>query len=82
MLKTDNFCFQGSPISSPVKVFCLPQAPDKHYNPERYNVTMSLPAEDLAILSDGSGAIYLLQTGNRQNNAQEWKVHSIKCLLF
>ncbi|XP_071785195.1 nudC domain-containing protein 1-like [Asterias amurensis] len=43
-------------------------------NKPRHNVTLNFPSPDLCVLSDGTGSLYLLATGNRDCAAvQPWK---------
>ncbi|XP_014666145.1 PREDICTED: nudC domain-containing protein 1-like [Priapulus caudatus] len=45
----------------------------RHESSSRYNVTIDFPAKDWAILSDGAGKFWVLNTGNRLK-LSEWKV--------
>lgn len=56
-------------------VFEIPQAEDIQKIPGRHNVSLSFPAPDQAVLADGGGKLYILETGPRTtDNCKVWTV--------
>lgn len=45
-----------------------------------YNVSLTLPSEDLAVLADGAGSLHVISTGQRQEGAK-WKVSNCVCTV-
>ena len=72
------FLLQINSLNDPVKVFSgeYPCSLGSGDVPDQYNPSLAFPSTNLAILSDGKGKIFLLETGNRSEQ-QPWKVSEI-----
>ena len=84
------YILQESELSFPQEVFTIPNFKDVKGR-HRHNVTMHFPSTELCVLSDGGGTLYVLKTGDRdQDDGNVWKVcrlvlhilfyQNIKCL--
>ncbi|GAB1597442.1 nudC domain-containing protein 1-like [Argonauta hians] len=61
--------------------FQIPNRNNLHLIPGRHNVTMKFPAPDWAVIADGAGTLYLLETGTRsrvQDTSTSWQVRFSK----
>lgn len=63
-----------SQMDSPRTVFTIPDAATKQ-SEERLNTSMGFPSDDLCVLSDGTGELYVLSTVSRgMSDAPRWKI--------
>ena len=61
-------------MSAPKAAFQIPGGSNQRLAPKRHNVSLSFPAAEWAVLADGAGKLYLINTGNRSDEAAVWKV--------
>ncbi|XP_014786647.1 nudC domain-containing protein 1 [Octopus bimaculoides] len=61
--------------------FQIPNRNNLHLIPGRHNVTINFPAPDWAVIADGAGTLYLLETGLRKNvqdRSSSWQLRFTK----
>jgi hypothetical protein len=60
-------------LSGPTEMYELPEVANRRLVPQRLNVSLSFTTDNWLALSDGTGRLYLIYTGNRLQN-DTWKV--------
>jgi len=63
---------QTSRLEELSKAWVIPESSSK--KPGRFNITLCFPDEKHAVLADGCGGIFILETGDRNMDSAEWKV--------
>ena len=71
-----HFILQHLPMQPATVVFQIPDYAEMHQMADRLNVTLYAASPQYVCLSDGAGHIYLIKTGDREQNL-EWKVGSL-----
>jgi hypothetical protein len=59
-------------FDEPVKCWEIPSK--EIQRPGRFNVTVKFPDEKTAMLADGCGNLFIVETQDRSGDATEWKV--------
>jgi len=67
---------QQLPMQPSTIVFQIPESVELHQRLDRLNVTLYAVSSQYMCLSDGVGHVYLIKTGDREQNL-EWKVCSL-----
>jgi len=65
--------FQGRTWSPSVDQFTIPDAGNRQFIPERLSVTLHFTSPSWVTVADGTGCLYLLQSGDRRAG-DKWKV--------
>ena len=65
--------FQDTSVRCNGTVFTIPDSADRQLVPNRYNVAVKFTGPDLAVIGDGTGRLFILDTNNRLNFTK-WKV--------
>ena len=58
-------------------MFDIPEASEFQQTPGRVNVSLCFASQQLAMLADGAGRLFLLQTGHRKQKSVQWKVSNL-----
>ncbi|CAH1779692.1 unnamed protein product [Owenia fusiformis] len=70
-----RLCVQlESSFDPPTVIFEIPDARDVKQHEDRCDCSIYLPSPELAVLSDGAGNIYILETGDRASSIETWKI--------
>ena len=68
---------QNDKVDSGCRVFDIPEASEFQQTPGRVNVSLCFASQQLAVLADGTGRLFLLQTGHRKQKSMQWKVSNL-----
>jgi hypothetical protein len=61
-------------------VYTIPDACNQQFVVGRCNAKLHFLSADLAVVCDGAGQLYIVSTGNRQENGTDaWKVNYRMC---
>ncbi|ESO91066.1 hypothetical protein LOTGIDRAFT_122249 [Lottia gigantea] len=73
-------CLQSeNKIESGNIVYSIPDSANLRLIPGRFNVSLCFPSSELAVLSDGTGNLFILTTGNRQSqNVWQFKTNILE----
>ncbi|XP_069112938.1 nudC domain-containing protein 1-like [Argopecten irradians] len=71
----------GMTLDSGRKVLQIPDATNQKLTPRRLNLALQFISQDMAVVSDGAGKFHLVETGNRGDNSNSWKIIFSKDLL-
>lgn len=63
-------------MSGPTDVFKIPDASNRQLIPDRVNATLHFTNNNWCVVTDGTGWLYLLKTGDRSQD-HDWKVGCI-----
>lgn len=64
---------KGFSFRAPAEQYSIPDAANRRLIPDRLNVTLHFMSSNLVAVSDGTGKLFLLITGDRHEDS-EWKV--------
>jgi hypothetical protein len=64
---------KGFSFRAPAEQYQLPDAANRRLIPDRLNVSLYFTSSNLVVVSDGTGKLILLNTGDRREDT-EWKV--------
>ncbi|XP_067652327.1 nudC domain-containing protein 1-like [Haliotis asinina] len=67
------FGTDGNRVDISDSLFVILESANLRLQHGRFNVTLTFPTEQLAVLSDGAGNLYLLDTGDRKGAPKQWK---------
>ena len=57
-------------------MFSIPDSAERQLVPNRYNMTMKFTGPELAVIADGTGRLFIVDTSNRGRDSQsKWKVN-------
>lgn len=61
-------------LQKPYSVFEIPESRTRRQMDGRYHVTLSVFNQDWLVLADGTGFLYIIKTGPRDNDMDLWRV--------
>ncbi|CAD5117786.1 DgyrCDS6538 [Dimorphilus gyrociliatus] len=62
-------------LQKPYSVFEIPESRTRRQMDGRYHVTLSVFSQDWLVLADGTGFLYIIKTGPRDNDMDLWRIH-------
>ncbi|XP_076449629.1 nudC domain-containing protein 1-like [Babylonia areolata] len=68
------FLHESNKVDSGCRVFDIPQAAEFRQVAGRLNVSLRFAGPQVAVLADGAGRLFLLDTGDRSRKSGQWKV--------
>ncbi|XP_060079821.1 nudC domain-containing protein 1-like [Ylistrum balloti] len=71
----------GMALDTGRKVLQIPDAANQKLTPKRLNLVLQFISQQMAVISDGAGKFHLIDTGNREDDSNNWKIIFSKDLL-
>ncbi|KAK7498813.1 hypothetical protein BaRGS_00009905 [Batillaria attramentaria] len=68
------FICESGKVECGCQVFEIPESSEYHHVPGRLNVSLCFASPHHAVLADGAGRLFLIDTGDRKHRSAKWKI--------